>query len=64
MAALALCIIFGLIISIVGTVFLKVEMTQDRMRAVEMVLSGVLAIVSMYVGAKIQKKRDDDDKGL
>lgn len=39
-------------------------MTQDRMRAVEMVLSGVLAIVSMYVGAKIQKKRDDDDKGL
>lgn len=38
-----------------------INITQERMRVVEMVLSGILAIVSMYIGAKIQKKRDDDE---
>ena len=48
----------------VGINLMGLEMTREREGLVHAIVGGVLSIISMYVGAKIQKKRDDDDKGL
>ena len=52
---------FGLIAIVIASAFLGLEITDHRARVVEIVLSAVLSIISMYVGAQIQKKRDQDD---
>ena len=46
----------------IGTLFLGAPLTDHRARLVEIVVSAVLSIISMYVGAQIQKKRDQDKK--
>ena len=45
-----------------ATLFLGAPLSDARARLVEIVISAVLSIISMYVGAQIQKKRDQDEK--
>jgi len=44
-----------------GIVILEHQLTGDSARITENVLSGIMAIISMYIGAKIQKHRDKDE---
>ncbi len=53
---------FGLVAIVVASAFMGLEITDHRARLVEIVISAVLSIISMYVGAQIQKKRDQDEK--
>ncbi len=59
-AALAILIIVLLLFRMYGVVLLNVPVTADAARVVEGLLNGVMAIISMYIGAKIQKHRDKD----
>ncbi len=36
------------------------EMNPDVLALTENILSSIMAIISMYIGAKIQKRRDND----
>ncbi len=53
---------FGMVAIVVASAFMGLEITDHRARLVEIVISAVLSIISMYVGAQIQKKKDQDKK--
>ncbi len=59
-AALAILIISGMLVRLYGAVFMDLEMNPDVLALTENILSSIMAIISMYIGAKIQKHRDRD----
>lgn len=46
--------------SVIGITIFGNELTEGRQKLIEATISGLMAIISMYVGAKIQKHRDKD----
>ncbi len=60
-AALAILIISGMLVRLYGAVFMDLEMNPDVLALTENILSSIMAIISMYIGAKIQKHRDRDE---
>ncbi len=60
-AALAMLIITGMSVRIYGVVFQGLTLSAQEEDLTESVISGIMAIISMYIGAKIQKHRDKDD---
>ena len=54
-------ILSGMWVRLYGAVFMGLEMNPDVLALTENILSGVMAIISMYIGAKIQKRRDKDE---
>ena len=43
-----------------AVIFIGKQLNPDQQRIAENTLSAITAIISMYIGAKIQKRRDDD----
>ncbi len=60
-AALAVLIISGMFVRLYGVVFQGLPISSEDARITENILSGIMAIISMYIGAKIQKHRDKDE---
>ena len=60
-AALAILIISGMFVRLYGVVFMGQPLSGDTARITENILSGVMAIISMYIGARIQKHRDKNE---
>ena len=59
-AALALCIIIGMLTLLSAVIFMGKQLNPDQQRIMENMLSAIMTLVGMYVGAKIQKHRDKD----
>ncbi len=59
-AALALCIIIGMLTLLGAVIFIGKQLNPDQQRIAENTLSAITAIFSMYIGAKIPQRRDDD----
>ena len=60
-ASLAALIITGLSVRLYGVVFQGLTLSSQDEELTESIISGTMAIISMYIGAKIQKHRDKDD---
>lgn len=58
--ALTVSIVAGITVAVVG-VNIRGDWNQERGELIASTIAGILAIISMYVGASIQRKRDKDD---
>ena len=51
---LASSLAIGVLISVIMPYVLKIQLTPEHLKSREMVLIAIIAIISLYIGAKLQ----------